>query len=292
MKLYTYQKNNNTYLGAEKNSGLVNITEVVGSTDVIDLIVNENKLMPRVKDFVSKSTDVIEFTSVKIALPVKPSQVLCCGLNYKSHVQENPNAKFLDEPRFFAKLPGTVIGPSEAIRHPGEKFNVDYEVEFAVVFGKPAYRLTQKNAMDHVFGYTILHDVGARYIQFKDNNEIMGKNFETFCPIGPCIVTKDEIPFPEKCKLKLTLNGKIMQDGTNEDWCFTLPRLMEWLTMAFTMHPGDILSTGTPAGIGYFRNPQVFLKPGDVCELEVSGISKLVNKVIADEYIFHTKPNS
>jgi 2,4-didehydro-3-deoxy-L-rhamnonate hydrolase len=201
MKLYTYQQDNKTFLGAEKNGSLVNITDIVGSADMIDLIVNENKLMPLLKEFVSKSTDSIAVSSVKILLPVKPTQVLCCGLNYKSHVQENPNAKFLDEPRFFAKLPTAVVGPNEPIRHPGEKFKVDYEVEFAVVFGKPAYRLTQQNAMDHVFGYTILHDVGARYVQFKDNNEMMGKNFETFCPMGPCIVTKDE------CKMERTKIG-------------------------------------------------------------------------------------
>jgi 2-keto-4-pentenoate hydratase/2-oxohepta-3-ene-1,7-dioic acid hydratase in catechol pathway len=168
---------------------------------------------------------------------------------------------------------------------------VDYEVELAVVFGKPCHRATQQNAMSHVFGYTILHDVSARWIQFKDKNEDMGKNFDTFAPIGPCIVTADEIPDPTKLRLQLRLNGQVMQDRTNEDWCFPLPRMIEWLSMAMTLEPGDILSTGTPAGIGYFRTPPVFLKPGDVCELEIQPIGTLVNPVVADKYEFLTKPN-
>ena len=146
--------------------------------------------------------------------------------------------------------------------------------------------------MEHIFGYTILHDVSSRYIQFKDNNELMGKNFETFSPIGPCIVTADEIQHLEKCRLMLKLNGQVMQDGSNQDWCFSLPRLVEWLTMAFAMYPGDVVSTGTPSGIGYFRKPQVFLKPGDKCELEISGIGKLVNPIVAAPYTFFTLPNS
>jgi len=148
-----------------------------------------------------------------------------------------------------------------------------------------ARRLTQKNALEHVFGYTILHDVSARWVQFKDRNEDMGKNFDTFAPMGPCLVTADEIPDPAKLKLSLKLNGQTMQERTNEDWCFPLPRLLEWLTMGITLQPGDVVSTGTPAGIGYFRNPQVFLKPGDVCELEISSIGRLINPVVADEFI-------
>ena len=292
MKLYTFQYNDQSCIGAEKNGGLINLSDRLNIRDMVNFITRYHGNLQKVQDELEKSTEVISFFDVKIGLPVRPKQVLCSGLNYKSHVDENPNAKFLDEPRFFAKLPAAVIGPDEPIKHPGERFLVDYEVEFAVVFGKPAYRLTQQNAMEHIFGYTILHDVSSRYIQFKDNNELMGKNFETFSPIGPCIVTADEIQHPEKCRLMLKLNGQVMQDGSNQDWCFSLPRLVEWLTMAFTMYPGDVVSTGTPSGIGYFRKPQVFLKPGDKCELEISGIGKLVNPIVAAPYTFFTLPNS
>ena len=292
MKLYTFEKNEQVAIGAAKDGGLVDLSKITGTNNMQNFIVDYPKNLSKIQNALNAAKDIISFSEVKILLPVRPSQVLCSGLNYKSHVEENPNAKFLAEPRFFAKLPTAVIGPNEPIKHPGERFQVDYEVEFAVVFGKPSYRLTQENAMDHVFGYTILHDVSSRYIQFKDNNELVGKNFETFSPIGPCIVTADEIPHPEKCRLSLRLNGKTMQDGTNEDWCFSLPRMIEWLTMAFTMGPGDVLSTGTPCGIGYFRKPQVFIKPGDVCELEISGIGKLVNPVVSAPYTFYTEPNS
>jgi len=223
------------------------------------------------------------FEEVRLLPPIpSPGKILCSGLNYRSHVEENPNAKFLEDPRFFAKLPNTVIGPGAPIRHPGEQFRVDYEVELAVIFGKTMPRGTpQQRVMDHIAGYTILHDVSARWIQFKDNNEMMGKNFDTFCPLGPCLVTADEIPDPSRLRLRTVLNGEVMQDRTNEDWIFPLPRLLEWLSTAMTLDPGDVVSTGTPAGIGWFRKPQVFLKPGDVVRLEIEGIGELENPVIA-----------
>lgn len=220
---------------------------------------------------------------IKLLAPIpRPGKILCSGLNYRSHVQENPNAKFLEDPRFFAKTPNTVIGPGEPIRHPGENYQVDYEVELAIVIGRTMPRATRTGrVMEHIFGYTILHDVSSRYIQFKDNNEVMGKNFDTFCPIGPCIVTADEVPDPSKLRLRTLLNGQVMQDGTNGDWCFPLPRLLAWLSQAMTLEPGDLVSTGTPAGIGWFRKPQVFLKPGDVVRLEIEGIGVLENPVVA-----------
>jgi 2,4-didehydro-3-deoxy-L-rhamnonate hydrolase len=292
MKLYTFKYKDQVCVGAEKNGGVVNLSDILTITNMVDFISRYHRNLVEVRNALDAAQEIIPFSEVKIQAPVMPGHLFCSGLNYKSHVHENPNAKFLDEPRFFAKLPTVVIGPNEPIRHPGVRFLVDYEVELAVVFGRPAYRLTQQNAMEHVFGYTILHDVSSRYIQFKDNNEMMGKNFETFSPIGPCIVTADEIPYPEQCRLTLKLNGQVMQDGTNQDWCFSLSRLIEWLTMAITMYPGDIVSTGTPSGIGYFRKPQVFLKPGDICELEISGIGKLINPVIDEPYTFYTSPKS
>jgi 2,4-didehydro-3-deoxy-L-rhamnonate hydrolase len=292
MRLYTFKYKDRICIGAEKKGGLIDLSKDLRVYDMVTFITAFHGNLDNVYKIINDATDIIPFSEVTVCPPVKPRQILCSGLNYKSHIEENPSAKFLNEPRFFAKLPSAVIGPNEPIRHPGESFLVDYEVEFAVVFGKPAYRIAQKNAMDYVFGYTILHDVSSRYIQFKDNNEMLGKNFETFSPIGPCIVTADEIPHPEKCRLSLKLNGKVMQAGSNTDWCFPLSRLIEWLTMAFTMHPGDLMSTGTPAGIGYFRNPQVFLRPDDECELEIEGIGKLVNPVKADPYTFYTQPNS
>lgn len=285
MKLYSYQYNKQLFIGGERQGKLVNLTNAVSTSNMQQFIEHHETLMPKAISALQDADELFDFADVKILTPIpQPVKIFCSGLNYKSHVQENPNARFLDVPRYFAKLHNAVIGPNDAIIHPGKKFEVDYEVEFAVVFGRKASRLSLQNAMDHIFGYTVLHDVSSRYIQFKDNNEMTGKNFDTFCPIGPCIVTKDEIPHPEKCRLSTKVNGETLQDGTNEDWCFPLPRLIEWLTMSVTMQPGDMLSTGTPAGIGFFRNPKVFLKPGDVCELTINGIGTLTNHLVANEY--------
>jgi len=289
MRLYTFQFGKQRLVGAERDGGLVTLP----FADMLQLIRGGKPALALAAKTRARSRSVIPFSKVKVCAPIsRPGKIFCSGLNYRSHVEENPGATFLADPRFFVKTPSVVIGPGEPIRWPGAKFQVDYEVELAVVIGKKARRLSRKNAMSHVFGYTILHDVSARWVQFKDKNEDMGKNFDTFAPMGPCLVTADEIPDPSKLRLSLKLNGCVMQDRTNGDWCFPLPRMLEWLTMGITLEPGDVMTTGTPAGIGFFRKPQVFLKPGDVCELEISGIGKLMNPVVKDAYKFLTRPNS
>jgi 2-keto-4-pentenoate hydratase/2-oxohepta-3-ene-1,7-dioic acid hydratase in catechol pathway len=280
MRLYTFESKRQQKVGVERNGQLVELPY----PSMLDLIrAGSRGLSVARKALKSSNAPTHALSKVKVLAPIpRPGKILCSGLNYKSHVLENPNAKFLDDPRFFSKLPSVVIGPNAPIKHPGLKFQVDWEVELAVIFGKTVHHATQKNALDSVFGYTILHDVSARYIQFKDANETMGKNFDTFCPMGPCIVTKDEIPHPESLHLTLKVNGKTKIDMGNHDWCFSLPKMIEWLTMAMTMEPGDVMTTGCPAGVGLFATPQAFLKPNDVCELEITGIGKLVNPVVKD----------
>jgi 2-keto-4-pentenoate hydratase/2-oxohepta-3-ene-1,7-dioic acid hydratase in catechol pathway len=307
MRLYTFERESQARLGAELDGRLVDLSAAwtalaainhgtatgFRAESMLELIRGGEAALAAARAALVYAANhpqqarawTYELNQVKLHAPLpSPGKIFCSGLNYRSHVEENPEAKFLDDPRFFVKVSTAVIGPGEPIRWPGARFQVDYEVELAVVLGRVARRLTQKNALEHVFGYTILHDVSARWVQFKDRNEDMGKNFDTFAPMGPCLVTADEIPDPAKLKLSLKLNGKTMQERTNEDWCFPLPRLLEWLTMGITLQPGDVVSTGTPAGIGYFRKPQVFLKPGDVCELEISSIGRLINPVVADEF--------
>jgi len=302
MRLYTIlDRNNKLIIAAEVNERLVDLnkmfaraTGIAGNMiapDMLSFISDSENSMKKAKlavDYflsLSDTNDSYSFSDITLKTPIqRPGKIFCSGLNYKSHINENPNAKFLKDPRFFSKAPSIVIGPGEPIRHPGKKFLVDWEVELAVVFGKKCYRVKKENVMDYVFGYTILHDVSARYIQFKDNNEVMVKNFDSFCPIGPSIVTADELTEPEKVKLTTRINGNLMQSGTNEDWCFSLPHLIEWLSMAITLEPGDIVSTGTPAGVGLFHNPPVYLNPGDIAELEISSIGKLINPVVADFY--------
>ena len=280
MRLYTFETRRQQKIGVERDGQVV---ELPYST-MLDLIRAGNKgLNTAKKALKSTNAAVYPINKVKLLAPIpRPGKILCSGLNYKSHVTEEPGAKFLEDPRFFSKLPSVVIGPNAPIKHPGRKFQVDWEVELAVIFGKTVRRVKPADAMDAVYGYTILHDVSARWIQFKDANETMGKNFDTFSPMGPCIVTKDEIPHPEDLHLTLKVNGKTKIDMGNHDWCFPLPRMIAWLTMAMTMEPGDVMTTGCPAGVGYFAQPQAFLKPGDVCELEITKIGKLINPVVKD----------
>ncbi|HKQ40654.1 MAG TPA: fumarylacetoacetate hydrolase family protein [Verrucomicrobiae bacterium] len=223
------------------------------------------------------------FETVKLLAPIpRPGKILCSGINYRGHMEENPGAKLPTEPFFFSKLPSAVIGPGEPIIHPKLSRQVDYEVEFAVVIGKRMKRTPRNEVLDCVAGYTILHDVSARDVQFKDNQITLGKNFDSFCPIGPCIVTKDELPDPGNVRLRSFLNGKVMQDGTTADWVFPLPELLGRLSDIMSLEPGDVISTGTPAGVGVFRKPQVFLKAGDLVRLEIDGIGALENPVVAD----------
>lgn len=286
MRLYSFERDGADRVGAEKNGGLVDLGHQFPSMP--DLIRGGRDALSTARREVASATETVPLSGVRLLAPIpRPGKILCSGLNYRGHIQENPAAQFLEDPRFFVKLPSAVIGPGEPIRHPGPEFQVDYEVELAVVIGAAMYRPRQSEVMPHIFGYTILHDVSARFIQFKDKNEDMGKNFDTFCPMGPCIVTADEIPDPSRLRLRLLLNGEVVQDGANTDWCFPLPRLLAWLAMAMTLEPGDVVSTGTPAGVGFFRQPQRFLMPGDLCALEIEPIGRLQNPVVGIETPSH-----
>jgi 2,4-didehydro-3-deoxy-L-rhamnonate hydrolase len=219
--------------------------------------------------------------SLQLLAPIpRPGKILCSGINYRSHLQENPDAVLPEEPFFFAKLPSTVVGPSQPIICPRLSQQVDYEIELAVVIGKTMKEAAESEVLEHIFGYTILHDVSARDVQFRNNQITLGKNFDTLCPIGPCIATRDEIPHPDRISLKTFLNGQLMQEGSTADWLFSLPQLLSFLSQRITLEPGDVVSTGTPAGVGVFRKPPIFLKPGDIVRLEADPIGVLQNNVI------------
>jgi 2-keto-4-pentenoate hydratase/2-oxohepta-3-ene-1,7-dioic acid hydratase in catechol pathway len=218
--------------------------------------------------------------AVRLEAPLRPGKVLCSGVNYRGHAEENPNAKMPEEPFFFAKLPNAIVGPEAPISC-GASRQVDYEVEFAVVIGGRLSRAAPGEVMPAIFGYTMLHDVSARDIQFRDAQITLGKNLDGFGPLGPCVVTADALPRPDRVALRTRLNGRTMQDGSTADWLFPLPVLISFLSRTMTLEPGDVVSTGTPAGVGLFRDPQVFLKPGDLVEIEAEGVGVLRNPVVA-----------
>lgn len=225
---------------------------------------------------------IYPFDAVAIRAPLRPGKILCSGINYRGHKEENPEAKMPEEPFFFSKLPSAVIGPGEPIVKPARTEQLDYEVELAVVIGRRMKAASESAVAESIFGYTILHDVSARDVQFKDNQITLGKNFDTFCPLGPCIVTADELPNPAAVRLRSSLNGRVMQDGTTADWVFSVPRLLSFLSGVMTLEPGDVVSTGTPGGVGVFQKPPVFMKAGDVVALEAEGIGRLENPVVAE----------
>jgi 2-keto-4-pentenoate hydratase/2-oxohepta-3-ene-1,7-dioic acid hydratase in catechol pathway len=240
-------------------------------------------MLEAIRDGVARGPSGERFAleSVRVLAPIQPGKLLCSGINYHGHFAENPNAKMPSEPFFFAKLPNAVIGPNTPI-HKGHTEQLDYEVEFAVVVGQRLERYSNsEQAIKAIFGYTILNDVSARDVQFRENQITLGKNFDGFAPIGPCIVTKDELPHPERARLRSILNGSVMQDGTNEDWIFPLGTLLSSLSRAMTLEPGDIVSTGTPRGVGVFQNPPVFMRVGDLITLEIEGIGRLENRIVA-----------
>lgn len=208
-----------------------------------------------------------------------PPKILGSGINYLSHMEEEPGAKLPDEPHWFSKLPSSIIGPHDAIELPRADFYVDYEVELGVVIGRSARWVSADDALDHVFGYTVINDVTSRAVQFKDNQEDIGKSLDTFCPIGPCIVTADEIPDPQALHIRSFVNGEARQSEPTSAMRFSVAEIIEYLSMLFTLEPGTILSTGTPARCGTFLQPPQFLKPGDVVTVAEDTIGELTNDV-------------
>jgi 2,4-diketo-3-deoxy-L-fuconate hydrolase len=213
--------------------------------------------------------------------PLRPGKILCSGVNYASHAEENPDAVMPTEPFFFSKLPSAVIGPGEPIRIPRESTLTDYEVELAMVIGTRGYRIAEERALDHVFGWTILHDVSARDVQFKDNQLTLGKNPDTFAPLGPEIVTADELGDWSTLRVSTKLNGQVMQDEATSTMLFSPGRLLASLSDLITLEPGDVVTTGSPAGVGCFRDPPVYLHPGDTVTVSVDRIGDLTNPVTA-----------
>jgi 2-keto-4-pentenoate hydratase/2-oxohepta-3-ene-1,7-dioic acid hydratase in catechol pathway len=217
----------------------------------------------------------------RLLAPLRPGKILCSGVNYASHADENPDAVLPTEPFFFSKLPSAVIGPGEPIVIPRPETKTDYEVELAMVLGQRLKHASAESAVDAVFGWTILHDVSARDVQFKDAQITLGKNPDTFAPIGPEIVTTDELGNPSKLRVWTTLNGETMQDSSTSEQLFPPGRLLEFLTALVTLEPGDVVTTGSPAGVGCFRDPPVYLQPGDEVTVSVEGIGSLTNPVVA-----------
>jgi len=224
------------------------------------------------------------FKIEKLLAPIAPTDILCIGINYREHAAESGSG-IPQNPMLFIKASNTLNNPLDPIPIPKRSDKIDYEGELAVVIGKAAKHVSRDRALDYVFGYCIANDVSARDWQREKSlgggQFARGKSFDGFCPLGPWIVTKDEIPNPNALRLKTILNGQTMQDNSTADMIFDVPALIESLSSTMTLRPGAIILTGTPQGVGFARTPPVWMKAGDKIEVEIEKIGRLENSVTA-----------
>jgi 2-keto-4-pentenoate hydratase/2-oxohepta-3-ene-1,7-dioic acid hydratase in catechol pathway len=222
----------------------------------------------------------------KLLAPLLPANILCIGLNYRKHAEEGGKGP-PERPVLFIKNNGAVQNPGDPIELPQKlaSTEVDYECELAVVIGRRCKNATKANALDFVLGYTCANDVSARDWQnrFGGSQWCQGKSFDTFCPLGPVLVTRDEIPNPNALAIKTVLNGQVMQDWNTSDMIFDVRTLIEFLSASKTLLPGTVILTGTPHGVGFARKPPVFLKAGDSVSIEIEKIGTLTNPVVNEK---------
>lgn len=277
MKLVRYRSADGPCLGALTAEGVTPL----GITSVHELLEPQRDPESAVRAAVERG--VAEPLDQHHLLPPAdaPGKMLFCGINYRSHLEENPQATLPEEPFFFAKLPSAIIGPDEPIVMPYEECLVDYEVELAVIMGRTARRVPAARALDYVLGYTLVNDVSARDIQFRANQVTLGKNPDTFCPLGPAITLVSEMPLLAEVQITTRVNGELRQSARAGEMLFGVEELIERLSALITLDPGDIVTTGTPAGVACFRSPTAYLNPGDEVVVSADGIGELRNSVLA-----------
>ena len=218
-------------------------------------------------------------TAAMLAPVAAPSKVLAIGLNYRDHAGE-ATMTLPSAPLLFVKTTNAIVGPGAAVTWPkGLTEEVDYEAELAVVIGRRARDVTEADALDHVLGYTCCNDVSARDAQFADKQWVRGKSFDTFCPLGPWIVTADDVPDPQDLRIACRVNGVALQDDTTANMIFSVAEIVSYVSRYLTLEPGDVIATGTPSGVGFARTPPVYLGHGDVVEVEVERVGALRNVV-------------
>src|SRR5919106_2405461 len=223
----------------------------------------------------------VVFTRSEVALKAplpRPGKLILLGLNYRDHAEET-GQKIPEVPTLFAKYHNSVIGPGAAILIPRATEQIDYEAELAFVIGRRGHQIPRERALDYVAGYTIINDVSARDYQFVTSQWMVGKTFDTHCPMGPALVLKDEIPDPHTLDISLSIAGEVLQRSNTRQLIFKIPETVEYLSQVMTLEPGDVISTGTPAGVGFTRKPPRWLRPGETVRVEIAGLGVLENPV-------------
>jgi 2-keto-4-pentenoate hydratase/2-oxohepta-3-ene-1,7-dioic acid hydratase in catechol pathway len=235
-----------------------------------------------VQTHVAKSKATISMENLKLLAPIPtPPRIFGIGVNYAEHAKES-QTETQKVPTVFIVLSSSVVGPGEDVILPKASAKVDYEAELAVVIGKAGYQVPADKAMEHVFGYTIMNDVSARDVQRATTQWSLGKSFPTFAPMGPWVVSKDEVPDPHALQISLTIGGEKLQNSNTSLLIFKIPELIEYISGIVPLQVGDVISTGTPAGVGMGRTPQRWLKAGEEMVIEIAGIGQLRNTLVAE----------
>ena len=284
-------KDGASHLGALTDHGVVDLAAVARGLGLPGEIFSSmsswleggaNRLVDPIKLMSNAATTAIPLSDVRFLPPVpRPGKIVAIGLNYRDHSIESGATAPPKSPIIFAKFTTSIAGPEDAIVIPVGNPNVDYEAELAVVVGRRGKAIRAAHAFEYVAGYMPLNDVSARVWQFGDRQWVRGKSCDTFCPTGPHLTTRDEIPDPHALAIRARVNGVTMQDSHTSKMIFGVPELIEFTSASITLEPGDIIATGTPEGVGAFRKPPVFLNPGYVVEVEIEKLGVLRNPVVA-----------
>jgi 2-keto-4-pentenoate hydratase/2-oxohepta-3-ene-1,7-dioic acid hydratase in catechol pathway len=290
MRFVTYRKGRELRLGilrGERMLDLLELSQAAGRptsflSDMSQFLEAGKEALEFAHNLVEDSRGSVEgqsLAAVRLGPPVpRPQKIIAVGLNYRDHSEE-AGFKLPAYPLLFAKFSNSITGPYDPIISPAEDVQIDSEAELAVVIGRQGKAITEAAAFDYVAGYMALNDVSARKWQFADKQWTRGKSLDTFCPTGPWLITRDEVPEPHKLHVTGRVNGEIFQDSSTEKLIFGIPRLVSFISEAITLEPGDIIATGTPSGVGVFRKPPVFLKAGDVAEVEIEKVGTLRNPI-------------
>jgi 2-keto-4-pentenoate hydratase/2-oxohepta-3-ene-1,7-dioic acid hydratase in catechol pathway len=279
MKLARFESNGRIDIGVIRQDGVVGLREIgFGYPDMLDLIAAGGEVLAAIRDRTAGEPQHHRLDAVRLLAPLRPRKYLAIGMNYARHVAEMGHAERPAHQYWFNKQTTCVNGPYDAIE-PGVTEMLDYEVELGVVIGRAAKGVRAAEALDHVFGYLVANDVSARDWQKHSPTFTMGKSFDTHGPIGPWIVTADEIPDPQNLDLRCFVNGELRQQSNTSNMSFSVAEQIKYLSTAFTLEPGDLLATGTPEGVGAAMDPPKYLKAGDVVRCEIDGIGAIENRV-------------
>ncbi len=284
MRLVTFEADGKTRPGVLTESNGIFDLSAAGFDSMLDVIEAAALDPKKIQSLVAASTPDTAYSlgTVKLLAPIpKPRKLICVGLNYRDHAAET-GSEIPNVPTIFNKFATAVIGPGDNIVLPKVSKKPDYEAEFAFVIGRGGRHIKPEDWAKHIFGYTIVNDVTGRDYQRATTQWLMGKTFDTFAPMGPWIVTADSIQDPHNLDISLEINGEILQNSNTRELIFKIPDLLVFLSSVFTLEPGDIVSTGTPAGVGVARNPPRFLQAGDDVVVKIPAIGELRNPVVAE----------